>query len=366
MSSLVCVTDYEIKASTLLDKKVLDYYKGGAGDEYTLKLNREAFQKLRIRPRCLIDVSNINVECEIFGETVNWPLGISPCAMQKMAHPIGELGNAKAAGIYGSIFVLSTMSNTSIEELAEMTPQTIKWFQLYIYKDRTLSENLIRRAEAAGFKALVLTVDASVYSSRRADMRNQFRLPSNLSFANFTGVQAGSTHFFNESSGISDYVSKQFDSSLTWKDIEWLIRLTKLPVILKGILTKEDALLAVQYGCSGIIVSNHGARVLDGAPASIEVLPEIVAAVGHKTTIMMDGGITQGTDIFKALALGAKMVFMGRPALWGLAVNGQKGVENILSLLKKDFEITMALAGCPKLSDIRRDMVVHENSYSKL
>ncbi|XP_030381413.1 (S)-2-hydroxy-acid oxidase GLO1 [Scaptodrosophila lebanonensis] len=364
--SLVCVEDFEQNAKTKLEKNALDYYKSGAGEQYSLKLNRDAFKRLRLRPRCLRDVSQINISCEIFGHKLQWPLGIAPTAMQKMAHPDGEGGNARAAGKAGSIFILSTLSTTSLEDLAAAAPDTIKWFQLYIYKDRSLTESLVRRAEKANFKALVLTIDAPIFGHRRADVRNNFSLPSHLSLANFQDEKANGVITMKGASGINEYVSSQFDPTLSWKDIKWLKEITKLPIVVKGVLTAEDAILAREFGCHGVIVSNHGARQIDTVPASIEALPEVVKAVGNDLVVMMDGGILEGNDIFKALALGAKAVFVGRPAVWALAYNGQRGVEEMLHVLRKDFEITMALIGCQALKDIQPSMVAHESTYSKI
>ncbi|EDW72557.1 uncharacterized protein Dwil_GK20637 [Drosophila willistoni] len=363
---LVCVEDFEQKAKEHLEKNALDYYKSGAGEQFTLSLNREAFRKLRLRPRCLRDVSKLDVGCKILGEQMKWPLGIAPTAMQKMAHPDGEIGNARAAGKAGSIFILSTLSTTSLEDLAAGAPDTVKWFQLYIYKDRSITEKLVRRAEKANFKALVLTIDAPIFGHRRADVRNNFSLPSHLTLANFQGVKATGVVTATGASGINEYVSSQFDPTITWQDIKWLKSITQLPIVVKGILTAEDAVLAKEFGCSGVIVSNHGARQIDTVPASIEALPEVVRAVGNDLLVMMDGGVLQGNDIFKALALGAKTVFIGRPAVWALAYNGQKGVEEMLSVLRKDFEITMALIGCQSFKDIQSSMVIHESAYSKL
>ncbi|EDW02141.1 peroxisomal (S)-2-hydroxy-acid oxidase GLO5 [Drosophila grimshawi] len=363
--ALVCVEDFEEKASSQLEKSTLDYYKSGAGEQFSLKLNREAFRRLRLRPRCLRDVSQPDISCQILGQQQKWPVGIAPTAMQKMAHPDGEIGNARAAGKAGSIFILSTLSTTSLEDLAAGAPDTHKWFQLYIYKDRSLTKKLVHRAEKANFKALVLTIDAPIFGHRRSDVRNKFSLPSHLSLANFQGEQANGVVTMG-GSGINEYVVNQFDPSITWKDINWLKQLTSLPIIVKGVLTAEDAVLAREFGCAGIIVSNHGARQIDTVPASIEALPEVVKAVGKDLLVMLDGGIMQGNDIFKALALGAKTVFIGRPAVYGLAYNGERGVEELLSVLRKDFEITMALIGCQKLKDIQSNMVVHESFYSKI
>ncbi|KAH8369831.1 hypothetical protein KR093_001083 [Drosophila rubida] len=362
---LVCVEDFELQADRKLEKIAKDYYKSGAGDQFSLRLNREAFKKLRLRPRCLRDVSQLDISCKIFGQQQKWPLGIAPTAMQKMAHPDGEIGNARAAGKAGSIFILSTLSTTSLEDLAAGAPDTNKWFQLYIYKDRSLTEKIVRRAEKANFQALVLTVDAPIFGHRRADVRNKFSLPAHLSLANFKGEQANGV-ITEGGSGINEYVASQFDPSITWQDIAWLKKLTHLPIVVKGVLTAEDAVLAREFGCAGVIVSNHGARQIDTVPASIEALPEVVNAVGNDMVVMLDGGIMQGNDIFKALALGAKTVFIGRPAVYGLAYNGQKGVEQLLGVLRKDFEITMALTGCQKLTDIKSAMVAHESTYAKL
>lgn len=231
-----------------------------------------------------------------------------------------------------------------------------------------MTENLVRRAEKNNFKALVLTVDAPIFGQRWNDVRNNFSLPSHLCLANFQNNSAQSEGVYSErgASGINEYVTNQFDASLTWEDLKWLVELTHLPVFAKGILTPEDAILAHKFGCAGIIVSNHGGRQLDGVPASIEALPEIVKAVGGDMLVMLDGGIRHGNDIFKALALGADIVFLGRPALWGLGCNGEAGVREMLQVLKTDFDITMALTGCTKLSDIKRSMVVHESCYSRL
>ncbi|XP_039955114.1 uncharacterized protein LOC126755637 [Bactrocera neohumeralis] len=363
----VCVDDFEKKAHSVLEKNALDYYRSGAGEQYTLNLNREVFRRIRIRPRFLRDVSNIDTRCKVLGIDLKWPLGIAPSAMQKLAHPEGEGGNARAAGNAGSIYILSTLSTMSIEEVAAEAPDTNKWFQLYVYRDRALTEQMVRRAEKANFKAIVLTIDAPIFGQRRSDIRNKFSLPPHLHLANFEGIKADGVRTDEEAvSGINAYVSSQFDPTLTWKDVAWLVNLTRLPVIVKGVLTREDAILAREFGCAGIIVSNHGARQIDTVPASIEALPEVVKAVGNDLIVMLDGGVTQGNDIFKALALGAKMVFVGRAALWGLACNGQKGVEDLLSVLKKDLEITLALAGCQKLSDISGDMVAYESTYAKL
>ncbi|XP_075231832.1 uncharacterized protein LOC142330463 isoform X2 [Lycorma delicatula] len=321
---------------------------------------------LRIRPRIMIDISNRDCSATVLGYKIKYPIGVSPTAMQKMAHPEGECANARAVGAFGSIFTLSTLSTSSIEEVAKAAPNTNKWFQLYIYKDRDVTREMVLRAEKAGFKALVLTVDASVFGTRYADVRNKFHLPAHLRLANFEGLKSNKINHAEQNSGLTEYVNKLFDSSLSWKDIKWLKDITKLPLVLKGILTPEDAIIAADLGVAAILVSNHGARQLDTVPASIEALPEIATAVGNRCEIYLDGGIRYGTDVFKALALGAKMVFVGRPAVWGLTHSGEEGVTNVLNILGREFDETLALTGCKSVSDIKKSMVVHESTYSKL
>ncbi|KAJ8980293.1 hypothetical protein NQ317_005213 [Molorchus minor] len=282
------------------------------------------------------------------------PIGIAPTAMQRMAHPEGECANVRAAQAIGTIFTLSTISTSSIEEVAQAAPNGIKWFQLYIYKDRNITRGLVERAEKAGFKALVLTVDAPMFGLRLADIRNRFTLPPHLRLANFQGTNSTDINKNNEDgSGLNSYVETLFDASLEWSDLQWLKSITSLPIILKGILTAEDARQGVEAGAKGIWVSNHGARQIDGTPASIEALPEIVKAVGDKVEVYLDGGIRDGTDVFKALALGARMVFFGRPALWGLTHSGEEGVKRILEIIGNEFEYALGISGCAKISDIR-------------
>lgn len=363
--ALVSIRDYEQRAYEIIPRNALDYYRSGAGDELSLGLNRTAFDRLRIRPRMLQGSEERDLSCTVFGERFSMPIGISPTAMQRMAHPDGEVANAKAAASRHVPFTLSTISTSSIEEVASATPGAPKWFQLYIHRDRQLTEELVRRAEQAGFRAIVLTVDAPLFGLRRADLRNKFSLPPHLTMANVVG-KVSSTVRSKGGSGINEYISEQLDPTLSWDDVKWLLGFTKLPVIVKGILTREDAIIAADLGVQGIFVSNHGARQVDSVPGSIEALPEVVNAVGDRVEIFMDGGITQGTDVFKALALGARMVFFGRPALWGLAVNGQQGVEHVLDILRKELDLTMALAGCRGIADITKQYVVHEQYYSKL
>lgn len=362
------VDDYEKYALQVLPKNVADYYAGGAGHEFSLKLNTAAFQSYRIRPRMLVSLSNMDTSCTIMGHRLTMPLGISPSAMQKMAHPDGECGNARAAGAKGLIYILSTLSTTSIEDVAEGAPDTIKWFQLYIYSDREVTKGLVQRAEKAGFKAIVLTVDAPIFGTRYRDIKNTFSLPPHLRLANFQDEKATKLNTSVENaSSLSVYIKSLLDPKLCWDDIRWLQSITNLPIVVKGILTAEDAIKAVSLRVKGIMVSNHGARQIDTCPATIEVLPEIAKAVGGKCDIYLDGGIRCGIDIFKAVALGAKMVFIGRPALWGLAHSGEEGVKKVLDILITEFKDSCALAGCPTVEDIRNNkVVVHKSYYSNL
>lgn len=345
----ICIDDYEKEAYKRLTKEALDYYRSGADQEITLLANCESFKRWKILPRFLRDVSEIDMTLEVFGQPISCPIGASPTAMHKLAHPDGELATASGVRSVDSIMTLSTLSTTRIEDLANKNPDLVKWFQLYLFTDRAESLKLIRRAENSGFKALVLTVDAPKFGTRRRDIKNNFKVAANF-VANFDQSSA---------KGLQNL--EYIDASIKWTDITWLRENSKLPVLVKGLLTPEDSLLALEYGASGIVVSNHGGRQLDGVPATIEVLGAITRAVNHRCPVFVDGGIRTGSDVFKCLALGAKMVFVGRPILWGLACEGSTGVANVMRILRDELELTMKLAGCPRLSDILPSMVVHES-----
>ncbi|XP_033228770.1 hydroxyacid oxidase 1-like isoform X2 [Belonocnema kinseyi] len=359
MKKFVCVNDYEEQALKVLTPLARDYYKDGAGEEISLKLNKEAFNKIRILPRMLRDVTKVDLSTTVLGEKVSMPLGIAPTALQRMAHPDGECANAKAAEAAGTIFTLSTISTSSIEEVAAAAPKATKWLQLYVFFDRNLTLELVHRAEKAGFKALVLTVDAPSFGDRRNEMRNNFNIPLHLKYANIEEYSIRN-NVYNRP------IHKLFDKSLSWEDVSWLKSQTRLPIVIKGILTVEDALLSIKYGASAIQVSNHGARQVDGVPASIEVLPEIVQAVEDKLETYIDGGITQGTDVFKALALGAKMAFVGRPMLWALACDGENGSKDVLEILRREILLTFSLSGCRSVKEVTKNFVCHESRFSHL
>ncbi len=340
-----------------------DYYASGAGDEVTLRENRAAFERWKLRPRMLVDVSHRDLSTQIIGQNQQLPILIAPTAFQCLAHPEGEIATAKAATNLGVGMVLSTMATKSIEEVAEVSQGGNRWFQLYVHKDRGLTRALVERAYNSGYTAICLTVDAPFLGRREKDTRNQFALPPELKLANITTLKdLNITEKYGES-GLFAYFAEQLDPALTWQDVEWLQSLSPLPLVIKGILRDDDAIRAVEHGAKAVIVSNHGGRQLDGAIATIDALNEVVEAVGDKVEVLMDGGIRRGIDILKVLALGAKAVLIGRPILWGLTVAGEMGVRHILEILRDELDLAMALSGCAKLSDIDASLVryIHSN-----
>ncbi|MBD2250160.1 alpha-hydroxy acid oxidase [Nostoc parmelioides] len=355
ISSPINLFEYEHLAKTHLSQMAFDYYISGAGDEITLQENRTVFERIKLRPRMLVDVSQINLTTSVLGQPLQLPLLIAPMAFQCLAHAEGELATAMAAASAGMGMVLSTLSTKSLEEVAEVGSKfsdSLQWFQLYIHKDRGLTRALVERAYAAGYKALCLTVDAPVLGQRERDRRNEFVLPPGLHLANLTTISGLDIPYAPGESGLLTYFAQQLNSALTWDDLEWLQSLSPLPLVLKGILRGDDAARALECGAKAIVVSNHGGRQLDGAIASLDALSEIVAAVNGKAEVLLDGGIRRGTDIIKALAIGAQAVLIGRPILWGLAVGGQAGVSHVISLLQKELNVAMALMGCSQLQDI--------------
>ncbi|ESQ55569.1 hypothetical protein EUTSA_v10025514mg [Eutrema salsugineum] len=349
------VMEYEKIAKEKLPKMVYDYYASGAEDQWTLQENRNAFSRILFRPRILIDVSEIDVSTTVLGFNISMPIMIAPTAMQKMAHPDGELATARATSAAGTIMTLSSWATCSVEEVASTGPG-IRFFQLYVYKDRNVVRQLVKRAEEAGFKAIALTVDTPRLGRRESDIKNRFALPRGLTLKNFEGLDLGKIDKTDDS-GLASYVAGQVDQSLSWKDIKWLQSITSLPILVKGVITAEDARIAVEYGAAGIIVSNHGARQLDYVPATIMALEEVVKAVEGRIPVFLDGGVRRGTDVFKALALGASGVFVGRPSLFSLAADGEAGVRKMLQMLRDEFELTMALSGCRSLREISRNHI---------
>ena len=329
--------DYEALAEARLPAALWDFFVDGAGDRITLAENRRAFDRIAIRPRTLVDVSRIDMTTSVLGAGVDAPILIAPTGPHGAAHPHGELATIEGAGRAGVGMVAGSGSNRTIEAIAAAATSPL-WMQLYLFPERPRTQALVRRAEAAGCGAIVLTVDAPRFGRKERTLRSEddFDWPDQ---ANLDGLP-------------SPTITPIRGAPATWADVEWLTSITTLPIVLKGLLTGEDAALAVEHGAAGVVVSNHGGRQLDGAVASIDALPEIVAAVAGRCEVYMDGGVRRGTDILKALALGARAVMIGRPALWGLAVGGADGVFDVLEMLKAELGMAMALGGRPTLADI--------------
>jgi isopentenyl diphosphate isomerase/L-lactate dehydrogenase-like FMN-dependent dehydrogenase len=296
-----------------------------------LRENVAAFGRWVLRPRMLVDVSQTTAVTSVLGTEVSFPALVAPMAFQGLAHPDGERATARGAAAAGTIMCLSTLSTVSLEEVAGAAPEGKRWFQLYWGPDRTKVQDLLERAAVAGYRAIVVTVDLPEVGRRERDLRTGFETPASLSDVT--------------------------DNSLTWRDLEWLRAQTALPVLVKGILTGEDAVLATEAGVEGIVVSNHGGRQLDGVAASLDALPEVVEAVGDRAEVLLDGGVRRGTDVVKALALGARAVLVGRAALYGLAVDGAGGVERVLTLLREEVELALALCGCASPAEVARSHV---------
>ena len=356
MSDPLNLLELEELASAKLSKMAFDYYASGAHDEVTLRENVAAYSRIALHYRVLVDVAKRDASTTVLGQRVSMPVLVAPTAFHKMAHPDGELATARAAGAQGTVMILSSLSNTAVEDVVRAATGPV-WFQLYVYKDRKATEAVIARAEAAGCKALVLTVDAPLLGMRERDVKNRFSLPTGLSVENMVPNGYGGLAKPAADSGLATYVADLLDPSMSWKELAWLRSVTKLPLLVKGVVRADDARRAVEHGAAGIVVSNHGGRQLDTSPATIDVLARIADAVAGRGEIFVDGGVRRGTDVLKALALGARAVLVGRPVLWGLALDGQRGVELVLATLKKEIDLAMALSGCASVADVTRDLV---------
>ena len=360
MDKLVCVNDFEKLAKTKLSNTVWDYISGGATDEQTLEDNCSAFRRYRLRPQVLNDVSVVDMSTDVLGCPLSIPICVSATAFQKLLHPLGEVATAKGAASMGTGFLLSLEATSSIEEVADATTNSMKWLQMLVFTDRDFTKTFIERAERNGYRGIILTVDAPVLGKRYC---KPISLPSPLRYANLDSLKNAAVAVGQD---VGDYGVYLRDKSLQWSDIAWLKSITKLPIVLKGILTAEMAEIAVQHKVDGITVSNHGGRQLDGVPASIDALSEVVKAVNGRCEVYFDGGIRCGNDVFKAIALGARAVFIGRPALWGLACNGEAGVAEVLNMLKNELKTSMQLMGCRSLEEIRNNprLVVPQSFYN--
>jgi 4-hydroxymandelate oxidase len=356
MQPVVNLFEYERLAKARMTPMAFDYYASGAMDEITLRENRRAFDEIFLRYRVLAGVGKRDATTTVLGQPVPMPVLVAPSAFHCLAHPLGERATAGAAATAGIIYVMSTLSTTKMEEVAQLSTGP-RWFQLYVYKDRGVTRSLVERAEAAGFTALELTVDAPVLGQREADVRNHFHLPDGLTAANLVDPESGQLPEVPGQSGLAAYFARLQDDNLTWNDLEWLRSHTRLPVLVKGISRGDDAQRALDCGVAGIIVSNHGGRQLDTARPTIHALPEVVEAVAGRAEVLMDGGIRRGTDILKALALGARAVQVGRPVLWGLAVDGEAGVRHVLELLRTEFDLALAMCGCQNVAEITHDLI---------
>jgi isopentenyl diphosphate isomerase/L-lactate dehydrogenase-like FMN-dependent dehydrogenase len=334
------VADAERSAAAKLDAGPYGYFAGGAGDEETLRDNVEAWRRWRLRPRVLTDVSEVSAAAEVLGAPVSMPLLVAPVAYQRLADPEGELAMARAAAAAGTVMCLSTLATARPSEVAAAAPGGRRWFQLYPFKDAAVTNALMDEAIDSGFEAIVVTVDAPPGGNRERDRRAGFELPATLEVPSLTAALGG---------GRSLSIAETFalvTLAMQWPDFEALAARSRVPVLVKGILTAEDAILAVEHGAAGVIVSNHGGRQLDRSLATADALAEVVAAVDGRASVLVDGGIRRGIDVAIALALGADAVLVGRPALWGLAAAGEAGAKRVLDLLREELELTLALCGC--------------------
>jgi isopentenyl diphosphate isomerase/L-lactate dehydrogenase-like FMN-dependent dehydrogenase len=335
------LSEFEPLAREVLPREHYDFIAGGVDDELTVAENVAAYRRIQLLPRVLVDVSSVDPSTTVLGQRIGFPVLLAPVGAQRFAHVDGELASARAAAAAATIFPLSTTATHSMEDVAAASDGP-KWFQLYMMGGRTIAEQFVRRAEAAGYSTICLTVDSPRHGNRERDTRNGPAFMAHAMPVNFAEV---------------GYHHASHNPAVTWDDVDWLHSLTSKPVVLKGIVRADDACRAVEHGVSAIVVSNHGGRQLDTVPATIDVLPEIVEAVAGRAEVLIDGGIRRGTDVFKALALGATAVMIGRPFIWGLAVGGEAGVGRVLQLLRAEFELTMAMVGCRSVAEIDADLL---------
>jgi 4-hydroxymandelate oxidase len=349
LNELVSLLDFEGAAQRRISRMVWEYYSGVA-DEITLRWNREAYDRLQLRPRVLVDVSRIDTRVSLFGQELAHPILLAPVADQRMVHPEGETATARGAGTAEAIFVVSSFTNTPIEEVTKNASAPL-WFQLYVQRDREFTRDVVQRAEAAGCKALCVTVDVPTFGARDRQAKAKYELAPGLSRPHLP--PPGKTSDTGGSQVFPDWT----EPALTWRDIGWLSSIVRIPVLLKGVLNPDDAERAVQEGVAGIIVSNHGGRNLDTVPATVDALPQVADRVAGRIPVLVDGGIRRGTDVVKALALGANAVLIGRPYLYGLAVGGRDGVQRVIEILRNELEMAMGLLGRASMQAIDRSVL---------
>lgn len=358
MLDIVNLESLEPLARQCLEPMLFDYIAGGSDDEWTLAENRHAWSRFRLLPRMLRGVANRSLETTVLGTRISFPVIVPPMAFHGLCHLDAEAATARAASAEETIFCASTVSNCSLETIADASTGP-RWFQLYVYRDRGITRELVERAAAAGYTALCLTVDTPLSGNRERDKRNSLRMPAHLELGNFPRSHTEHHHHGSgKGSSLAHYVAAQWDQALTWADVEWLRSVSTMPVLIKGILAPQDAVLAIEHGAAGVIVSNHGGRQLDSVPAPVTMLGPIVDAVAGRVETLVDGGIRRGTDVLKALALGARAVLVGRPVLWGLTLDGEAGVRSVLQHLRAELDLAMAFAGCATLGDITRELLL--------
>lgn len=349
-ADIQCAQDYELLAPRFIPAPSFAYIAGGSGQDQTLAANRTAFSKWSVYPRLLCDVTQGHTRLNLLNRDFPHPIFLAPVAYQKLAHPQAELDTARAAALMQACMVTSTLSNTSFEDIAAVSCGE-KWFQLYFQPNRTATLDLLSRAQTAGYTAIVVTVDTSIRTPSLSAVRAHFHMPDDCVAVNVKNYEVPEVHAIT--AGQSRVFNGAMREAPTWADLEWLLSQTSLPIIVKGVLHPQDAQKIKAMGCAGIVVSNHGGRSLDGAPASIDCLAKIRAAAGNDYPVLFDGGIRSGLDIFKAIALGADAVLIGRLQVYALSVAGALGVAHMLRLLREELELCMALAGCTSLNDIR-------------
>jgi 4-hydroxymandelate oxidase len=341
LQDVLSLPEFEELAHVRMSHMAYEYVASAAADEHTARWNREAYDRIHLQPRVLRDVSTVDTSVTLLGKTLAFPILLAPTAYHRAIHPEGEIGTARGAGAAGATWVVSTATTTSLEDIARAATAPL-WMQLYIQPDKAVTKDLVQRAESVGCQALCLTVDTPVQGARNRQTRAKFKLPDGVTAPYMTQLGSGGHAVADTRRGVV----------VTWKDVEWLRSIAKVPVLLKGILNADDAAQAVSVGASGILVSNHGGRILDTAPATIEVLPEVVARVDKRVPVLVDGGIRRGTDIVKAVALGADAVLIGRPYCFGLAVGGAAGVQRVIEILRMELEMAMQLMGRRSLAEI--------------
>ncbi|CAD7695272.1 unnamed protein product [Ostreobium quekettii] len=365
----VNLEELEGLAEGSMERTAFDYYRSGADDEISMRESREAWKRLRLVPRMLRGVSDVDTSARVLGHDLAFPVLIPPMAMQRLAHRDGERAMAKAAARHGIPMVLSTMATSSLEEVATVCPSPLLLFQIYVTRHRDITQKLIEEAVALGYKALVVTVDVPYLGNREADVRNRLSLPDDLHLKNLQGRLGVVSNLMHgdsqQGSMLTQAFSEDIDPGLTWEIVTWLKDVSKLPVLVKGLLSPEDAAIAVDRGVDGIIVSNHGGRQLDTAITSCDALPAIVARVRGRIPVLVDGGIRRGTDVVKALALGASAVLVGRPLLYALAVGGEQGVWTAIQKLKEEFKLGMGLCGTSSIQDITPSLIAPSSSRER-